>query len=376
MILSLFMIALITFVIILLFFIGLITLVSFSIEIRDRVAWFILSLMTEKQHEPLVEKDLCLTGFSFSPFISRIVDLDSSIIPFQAFWKSQDFKVYSLKDVGRIMRLILPRSLLLGFVEKTVDQRLGSSQETSPTLTFYGDDTNNHFSLLLLRRIPIKVNVIFFDNHLDSVFLKGFEHCGSWMARGLMMENVNKVFHIGSDESPFEHQSCLEIWPKSAKGLLSKLHVFRTRNSSVFCPSSNVLRSRGEITISSLEKIFAPHIDELRKYPLYFCLDKDCIINYPAQWSTGQLSVEEFFTCLRFFINSASSIAGADVCGDHNHDKYYYNRFSGWYNLFFHYFELLMDDYHLVKESTYELNNMLNERIYCEFKTYFDNAST
>src|SRR5207248_9121440 len=128
----------------------------------------------------------------------RVLDLDGSL-PVQPDLMAR-FRpaVFAARQWGPSVRLACSFGRFRRFEQKLA-ALFQTTNETEPTLTFYGSGDFHHVSLALVRRLSIPINLLVLDNHPDWMRGVPFLHCGTWLYHAARLPHVARIIHVGGD---------------------------------------------------------------------------------------------------------------------------------------------------------------------------------
>src|SRR5713101_5686196 len=96
----------------------------------------------------------------------RILDMDGSLTDQKELLAGYEPAIHPLRNWGPHIRLACSFGRYRRFGCALADV-LGSADDRSPTLTFYGSGDFHHVSLALVRRLATPFNLLVLDNHPD-----------------------------------------------------------------------------------------------------------------------------------------------------------------------------------------------------------------
>src|SRR4029079_4202667 len=147
-----------------------------------------------------------------------------------------------------------------------------------------------------------------------------FLHCGTWLARALLLPNLGRVFHVGGDLDFDNHYAPVAPWRDLRSG---RVRVFpaRRRFRGFGWPRAphDCLLSPDEPLADPLRRLLGPARRDLAARPLYVTIDKDVLPADEAavNWDSGYLSLDQLLTVLDVFARAAGGrFAGAHLLGD------------------------------------------------------------
>lgn len=266
----------------------------------------------------------------------RVLDLDDSLLQQPRLCAMCRPTVVPLAETAPDIRLACGFSRFARFESELAD-RLGSSTDAAPAVTFYGSGDFHHVSLALVRRLREPINLLVIDNHPDWMRGVPFLHCGTWLWHAAWLPCVRRVFHVGGDVDFENAYRWLAPWPLLRRGKITVLPAVRRFRTGAWAEVSNVpLRPRRAepLTPGRMEKLLGPFRGELARRPLYVSLDKDVLVAADAavNWDSGHLRLEEVETVLEAFWHAAEGkLAGMDIVGDWSPV-----RARGWFRQMFH----------------------------------------
>jgi hypothetical protein len=250
----------------------------------------------------------------------RILDLDGGLTAQEAVARRAD-AIYRLQDWGPRVRMACSLGRFRRF-RRALAGHLGGETDAGPALTLVGSGDFHHVSLALVERVSQPFNLLVVDNHPDWMRRIPFLHCGTWLYHAARLPLVRRVFLVGGDVDFDNRYRWLAPWPLLRSGKITVFPALRqfTRGRWRHVPQEP-LRPAPEALLSPgrMEKLLAPHRDDLAQYPLYVSLDKDVMVSAdaPVNWDSGHLREAEVNAVLEAFERAAGGrLAGMDVVGD------------------------------------------------------------
>ena len=251
----------------------------------------------------------------------RILDFDGSVSAQTNLVRDTDAAVCSARDWGPGIRLACGFSRYRG-LERALADRLGSTDDAAPAVTFLGSGDFHHVSLALLRRLTRPFNLLILDKHPDWMRRVPLMHCGTWVNHAARLPLARRVFHVGGDLDFDNAYRWLAPWDLLNQGRITVLPAVRRYQRGRWASLKHEpLRSEPDValTFDRLEELLTPYRTDLARWPLYVSVDKDVLRPADAvvNWDSGYLELSEATAVLQAFRRAAGDdLAGIDLVGD------------------------------------------------------------
>jgi hypothetical protein len=251
----------------------------------------------------------------------RVLDLDGSLCLQQEFLAQCRPRIFTAREWGPSIRLACSFGRFRRF-ERHLAVLFESTQDTQPTATFYGSGDFHHVSLSLVRRLPVPVNLVVFDNHPDWMRGVPFLHCGTWLYHAAQLPCVQRVFHVGGDVDFDNSYRWMAPWRLlRSRKIIVWPGIRRFQRGAWSAVENTPIRPERDTLASHerIETLLAPFRTELASRPLYVSVDKDVLWAKEAavNWDSGHLTSPEIRSLLQAFLDAAGgNLAGLDVAGD------------------------------------------------------------
>ncbi len=138
----------------------------------------------------------------------------------------------------------------------------------------------------------------------------------------LEMPNLKRVFHVGGDVDFDNSFQPLAPWRELRSGRVVVLPARRTFQGRAWrnVPHTPIKAAENRrFDLDRLQDALAPHLLDLRRWPLYISLDKDVLGTEEAvvNWDSGRLCLDEVEKILGLFRELCGDrLAGIDILGD------------------------------------------------------------
>eukprot|EP01119_Soliformovum_irregulare_P011439 TRINITY_DN2860_c0_g1_i1.p1 TRINITY_DN2860_c0_g1~~TRINITY_DN2860_c0_g1_i1.p1 ORF type:complete len:383 (+),score=84.26 TRINITY_DN2860_c0_g1_i1:3-1151(+) len=190
-------------------------------------------------------------------------------------------------------------------------------------VSMVGSNDFHHVSLLLLRRIRYRFNVVIFDNHPDWFQFAPMMHCGCWLNHVAKLPTVGTIFHMGGRSGEFNETGFVTPWAELISGKIKVFPAYskwtQGRWSKVpQTPLAFFSNMPGKmITKERIRSYLEPYRRQLQELPLVITLDKDVMRRDDAvqNWNSGFLSKEEIGVILEVLAEFAV-ITVVDILGE------------------------------------------------------------
>jgi hypothetical protein len=250
-------------------------------------------------------------------FDLRVLDLDGSVPPQGCLRDGELAPAIDLRAWGPRVRMACGLRTYRAF-EGKISTRPGSGR---PNLVLFGSGDFHHVTLALLRRLREPFHLLVLDKHPDWVRGVPFLHCGTWLARALLLPNLGRVFHVGGDLDFDNHYAPFAPWRELRSGRVRVIPARRRFRGFGWgrVPHHCLLADTGEPLAACLDRLLEPDRRDLTSRPLYVTVDKDVLGADQAavNWDSGYLSLDQLLTVLDAFAGAAGGrFAGADLLGD------------------------------------------------------------
>ncbi len=246
----------------------------------------------------------------------RIVDLDGSLTPQADLFAAAPAEWVPAGDWGPRIRLACDFAAF----DRFRGWLGGALAPGDPCVTFYGSGDFHHVTLALLGRIREPFNLLVLDKHPDWMRGIPFLHCGTWLWHALRLPNLRRAFLCGGEADFDNAYRWLAPWSEIAAG---RVVIFPARRRFAVGRWSRIavhpLLADGIRPAEAVRSALQPHIDELRRHPLYVSVDKDVLTAQDAavNWDPGLLTLDQALDILETFLAAAEGrLVGGDVLGD------------------------------------------------------------
>lgn len=266
----------------------------------------------------------------------RIYNLDDSLIMQKNLMKVFNPYIIDLTSTGKKIRMgcSTRKSSILNNV---ISKKLPSSKDYIPFVNLIGSNDYDHVTLNILKRLPFKYNLLFFDYHPDWIKdANSHIFCGTWVSKALDEKNLNPLIHVGGLSTEFDATGDLL---ENTLCFISRKKINKNiKNNRIKCIPANRYFSNKVINYSNainkplltndscndISKLLGNELDEIMKLPLFIAIDKDVLTeqdNYQA-WESGVLKTKHIINVINDLRLNGVHIAGFSMCGEISNAKY------------------------------------------------------